>query len=607
MADVRAAEGTLLAAGWSERGISIGHTGAMIYAIGDREVLEGDLRLYFLIAPLAVLALFHSGLRTLRILPFVTVPLIVTTAATFALSLLFFGRLTMISVAFAGMFYGLAIDSSIYFYATIRKREVFDTASLRSALAGTLGEIGSANLVASGTTTAAFFVIGFSGFDGVAQLGTLTGVAMLLNVVATFVLLPAMTLWWGPTAVPSPEARPARGAGLARVFAGAGKEAVGWRSAAWPVAIAALVGLLAGFGIPRLVLDTDLSNLHPGAGEAVEVEERLRAVFGEVDASALVARNAPTTEAALERAAGVADVLARLSKEGLVGAWSTVTAFLPPPSLVERRLARWRALPREEITRELRAALEGEGFEPEAFEPFFASLREAPATLDAGDPVVEPLLERHLAVEPGETWVATPFRARTSLDEISTRLRSAIDAVDLRILGQALVENEFHTLLRREVAGFVAAALLLNFGFLLAFVRRTGPALRLLLPAGGALLATLGLMGLFGVPLDPINVVALPVILGLGVDGTVYLAAHARRGIERGVGPLFLASGTTFLGFGLLALSRFPALSTLGAVAATGLALSTVFTLVLVEPAWGERTGAVPVGTGGGSGTRGER
>ena len=63
MADVRAAEGALLAAGWSERGIAIGYNGAMIYAIGDREVLAGDLRLYFLIAPLAVLALFHSAAR----------------------------------------------------------------------------------------------------------------------------------------------------------------------------------------------------------------------------------------------------------------------------------------------------------------------------------------------------------------------------------------------------------------------------------------------------------------------------------------------------------------------------------------------------------------
>ena len=48
-----------------------------------------------------------------------------------------------------------------------------------------------------------FVVIGCSDFTGVSQLGWMTALAMLLNVVATFVLLPAMLFAWGAKAIPA--------------------------------------------------------------------------------------------------------------------------------------------------------------------------------------------------------------------------------------------------------------------------------------------------------------------------------------------------------------------------------------------------------------------
>src|SRR5439155_27033492 len=187
---VRSAERELLEG--SFRGLTVGHTGSYVYALADKRVIQSDMRVYFLFAPIAVLAIFHLGVRTLRILPFVTFPLLVITAITFALSLLLFGSLNMISVAFAGIFYGLGIDSAIYFYGLLRekaaRRAPLDAAAVRTVVAETLREIGAANVVASVTTAVAFFVIGLSDFTGVSQLGIMTGLAMLLNVVATFVL-----------------------------------------------------------------------------------------------------------------------------------------------------------------------------------------------------------------------------------------------------------------------------------------------------------------------------------------------------------------------------------------------------------------------------------
>jgi predicted RND superfamily exporter protein len=161
------------------------------------------------------------------------------------------------------------------------------------------------------------------------------------------------------------------------------------------------------------------------------------------------------------------------------------------------------------------------------------------------------------------------------------------------IAGLELAAAELRALLRREIAAFLAGALALNLALVLAFERSLARSIRLLAPTVVALVATLGGMGLAGIAVDPVNVIALPLLIGLGVDGTVYLVAHERHAAlageaeGRGLGPLLLASGTTIVGFGSLALSEFPALATLGLLAATGLALSTVATLVLV-PAMGK-------------------
>jgi predicted RND superfamily exporter protein len=95
-------------------------------------------------------------------------------------------------------------------------------------------------------------------------------------------------------------------------------------------------------------------------------------------------------------------------------------------------------------------------------------------------------------------------------------------------------------------------------------------------------------IGALDIAIDPVNLVVLPLLIGLGVDDTVYLVAHIRHGgglvegVRHGALPLLLAVGTTVAGFGSLGLSSFPALHRLGWLAALGLSLCVAATLALV-------------------------
>ncbi len=590
MASVRKAEDELLTGSFAGSGVAVGHTGSYVYALADRKVLEKDIGLYFLFAPIAVLLVFHLGLRTLRVLPFVALPLLLSTAIAFALSLLLFRSLNMISVAFAGIFYGLGVDSSIHFYSTLRQqmaaRPERDPAALGAAVTATLREIGVANLVASTTTAAAFFVIGFSDFTGVSQLGTMTGIAMLLNIVGTFVLLPALVIAWGPGAVPAT-------APPGALIEGCGRLAEALANRRRGVLAGALLVLVAGaLGTLWLRLDTDFTHLRPGAGEGERVERLLQDQFGRVDAQGIIVNPAENLEGALEAAERVAAKLEQYRGEGLLRSYSTLTTFFPSRATAERRLAQFQALPRVEAASRLRLALERSGFETEAFQGFFRDwLRDdRPPFEIREDAPLAPLFEQHLRASGGKIQLATYFvpAPGVSLSTIAPRLRADLPGTPLVVTGRALAEEEFSQLLRREFRGFLAAALLVNFLFVFVAERSVIRSLALLAPTLLALVAFTGLVGTFGLSIDPVNVIVLPLLIGLGVDNSVYLVAYVRHegdvraGMARGTGPLLLAVATTVVGFGSLAFSRYPALSRLGLYAGIGLVLCMLASLILV-------------------------
>jgi predicted RND superfamily exporter protein len=174
------------------------------------------------------------------------------------------------------------------------------------------------------------------------------------------------------------------------------------------------------------------------------------------------------------------------------------------------------------------------------------------------------------------------------LAAIRDRLAADVPGAPLTVTGRDLVEAEFARLLRRELVWFLAAALAINFAVVLAAERNVTRAAAILCPTLVALVLYLGVIGVLDVAIDPVNLVVLPLLIGLGVDDSIYLVAHTRQGgglvsgTRRGALPLLLAVGTTVAGFGSLGLSRFPALHRLGWLAALGLTLCMLATLVLV-------------------------
>ena len=415
----------------------------------------------------------------------------------------------------------------------------------------------------------------------------MTAVAMLLNIVSTFVLLPAMVFAWGARAIPPP----ARPAAIVEWLARSAAKLAERRAGVLGAAVALVV--LAGVGAWRTRLDTDFTHLRPASEEAEHVEREVRERFGHVDAQGMVMVDARSAEQGLRVTERVAAALRTYQRDGLLDSYSALSAFLPSQETVERRLARFvrcperRLRPRCGRPSSKRASTRGRSTPSSTTSSATIGRSSRSRPRRTGRSL---LFERHLRPTADGVRIVTFVAPAPGvpLSTIQHRLAADLPDAPLTVTGREIVEAEFARLLRGELVWFLGASLALNFALVLAAERRPVRAAAMLSPTLVALVIYLGVIGALDVAIDPVNLVVLPLLVGLGVDDSVYLVAHVRHGgglvagVRRGALPLLLAVGTTLAGFGSLGLSRFPALHRLGWLAALGLSLCVVATLVLV-------------------------
>jgi len=109
--------------------------------------------------------------------------------------------------------------------------------------------------------------------------------------------------------------------------------------------------------------------------------------------------------------------------------------------------------------------------------------------------------------------------------------------------------------------------------FAMLFPRYRFRTWRVLTPAAIASIATLALLGFVGQPLQLFHVLALMLLLGVGVDYGIFMLEHPQRGNVTPWLAVGLSAANTILSFGLLGLSKTPALQAFGMTMLIGTAL----------------------------------
>jgi len=167
---------------------------------------------------------------------------------------------------------------------------------------------------------------------------------------------------------------------------------------------------------------------------------------------------------------------------------------------------------------------------------------------------------------------------------------AAVRSVDPNATGNPLQIYEASNQMRRSYEEAALYALLIIVPVVFLDFRSVGYTLLALLPLGVGMLQMFGLMGLLEIPLNPANMIVLPLILGIGIDAGVHVVHdyRAQRGPYRvsssTASAVVINSLTNMAGFGSLMFASHRGLQSLGRVLTLGLTCC-LFTALVMLPA----------------------
>ena len=148
-----------------------------------------------------VLLILWLALRSFRIILAVVVALFVGLSITAMVGLMLVGALNLISIAFAVLFIGLGVDFGIQFSVRYRQ-ERFKMPDLRSALCQAGARAGIPLTLAAAAVAAGFLSFLPTDYRGVSELGEIAGAGMIIAYLTSITVLPALLYVFHPAGEP---------------------------------------------------------------------------------------------------------------------------------------------------------------------------------------------------------------------------------------------------------------------------------------------------------------------------------------------------------------------------------------------------------------------
>jgi len=162
--------------------------------------------------------------------------------------------------------------------------------------------------------------------------------------------------------------------------------------------------------------------------------------------------------------------------------------------------------------------------------------------------------------------------------ENQKELVGQLRAVDPNVTGTPVQLFEYTNLLKESYEEAARYSLVAIAVLVLVHFRAISPVFLSMIPVGLGALWLWGIMGYFGIPLNPANIMTLPLVIGIGVTNGIHILNRFAEEqtpsiLARSTGKAVLVSGlTSIAGFGSLILGKHQGIESLGLVMSIGLA-----------------------------------
>ncbi|KGY09796.1 MMPL family transporter [Vibrio sinaloensis] len=527
---------------------TIYHTGVLFYAEFGTESAKSEISTIGLFSLLGVIGLFVIVFRSVTPLALALLSISIGLLAALAVTTWLFGRVHLFSLVFGASLIGVSIDYAFH-YLTERLAEGEQWDSRK----------GLSHIFAAITMGLATSLIGYLGmliapFPGLQQLALFSSIGLI----AAYITVVA---WYPILAKKTSPSRPLPGESLWRWWLNV------WSKPTYRIALPIICLVATAYPLSQLRYDDDIRQLQAMPDSLKQQEQRISEVSGLKSSQQMLVVTAHDDESLMQKLEAIAPQLDKWQQQGVIKQYQSLNQFLSSELMQQQDFTLIAQLYKTQA-KTLAASL-GLVETPDFAAEF------SPISLQAylANPVSEPI--RFLYIGQFDDSVASVI-VLTELSNPELVVSWAQENNNISYLNKAQEISLLFAKYRTHVMELLALAITIISALL---IKRYGlqHAIRIVLPSLIACIAGLAAASALGSTLNLFNLLALILIIGIGIDYTLFFAEKSRS--HSTLLAITLSAITTLLSFGLLALSDTHAIHSFGITV-----LSGIFVAWLLSP-----------------------
>ena len=600
-------------------GITAEHIGAPSIAVGNATRIKRDSILALSLALLLITILLHFTLKSLRDLLLIVATLAFGWLCGLSAVALAEQSVSMIVVGIASIILGIAANYPLHL--------ITHTYHCRGRVGESLRQVVSPLITGNITTVGAFCALIPLNSPALRDLGIFAAAMLVGTILFTIVILPHLIKHKASASAPYSSA-PNADAPASGITAACRRANV-WKRAQTPLIIAAtLATLVLGYFGASTRFNPNLQEINYMTQRQRELMQQLSSLAdlpsgretlyiynsnaaeepaGELagtparEAAAVPAQMpADTNESLLQGAESIYEALIGMPELRNAGAEvSSIAQIVPSKRSQQERLEAWGRLMerhRQTLAERLPKAAESAGFAGNAFSKFFS-------VIEKEYEIIEPTSFAQLLAGRGAsmfkegercvTTVTLPQEAGDSLQSlISSKVAGLFEGSGQRVslfnvkeLSSAISES-----LSADFNYIGLSCSLIVFIFLWLSLRRLSYAIIAFMPMVVSWIWILGIMNLFGIEFNLVNIILATFIFGQGDDysifiteGLIYEDKYGKKIIGSFRESIYISAAIMFIGMGTLIVAKHPALSSLGEITVLGMAAVVLFSCTLPQ------------------------
>ncbi len=347
------------------------------------------------------------------------------------------------------------------------------------------------------------------------------------------------------------------------------------------------------FTAKNVSFENDMMHMNFMSPELKESERKFNAINSFIASSVYLVAEGNTLEEALQNSERIQPSLQQLLQKGTVKKISGVGGLLLSEKEQQARIDKWNAYWTADRKQQLLSSLQHEGaafhFSATAFDAFKGLLNKAYKVTPSQqlDVMQSGALNNYIIEKHGKVSVVTILKADPSQKNTVYKAldgQQGITVLDKQYATNSLVgeiNNEFNNI-AWMTSLLVFIALLLSYG-------RIELTLITFIPMLISWVWILGIMGIFGIKFNIVNIILSTFIFGLGDDYSIFIMDGLLQQYKTGKkhlssfkSSIFLSAITTTSGLGILIFAKHPALRSIAVISMVGIGCVVLTSQVLI-------------------------